>query len=132
MGAVTDNGDATKGWYKDPTRHHAERWFSAGTPTALVRDGHTTGHDPLSESEAAAAASGTLEFVSLPSGRPTETDGGDRPPPGQVAWWDVAVPHKDEPGFDWGLDGYVGYKITLAERFAARWSKRRREDRSKN
>jgi hypothetical protein len=93
-----------------------------------VRDGQTTAKDPLSEAEAAAAVSGELEFVSLP----TEGDGDYRPPPGQVAWWDVGVPNKDERAFDWGLDGGVGYEITLAERFAARWSKRRREDPSKD
>jgi hypothetical protein len=27
-----------EGWYGDPFRRHEQRWFSAGTPTALVRD----------------------------------------------------------------------------------------------
>ena len=30
--------DAAEGWYVDPFRVHAARWFSDGTPTALVRD----------------------------------------------------------------------------------------------
>ena len=30
--------DAIEGWYLDPFRVHAARWFSDGTPTALVRD----------------------------------------------------------------------------------------------
>ena len=30
--------DAVEGWYVDPFRVHAARWFSDGTPTALVRD----------------------------------------------------------------------------------------------
>lgn len=29
---------AIEGWYVDPFRAHAARWFSDGTPTALVRD----------------------------------------------------------------------------------------------
>jgi hypothetical protein len=30
----------------DPWRIHEERWFSDGTPTALVRDGEAEAHDP--------------------------------------------------------------------------------------
>lgn len=30
--------DEIGGWYVDPFRAHAARWFSDGTPTALVRD----------------------------------------------------------------------------------------------
>lgn len=30
--------DTIEGWYVDPFRVHAARWFSDGTPTALVRD----------------------------------------------------------------------------------------------
>jgi hypothetical protein len=30
--------DEIDGWYVDPFRAHAARWFSDGTPTALVRD----------------------------------------------------------------------------------------------
>ncbi len=30
--------DAIEGWYVDPFGVHAARWFSDGTPTALVRD----------------------------------------------------------------------------------------------
>jgi hypothetical protein len=35
-----------EGWYKDPYGRHQERWFSAGTPTKLVRDGQTEASDP--------------------------------------------------------------------------------------
>jgi hypothetical protein len=35
-----------EGWYRDPFEVHAERWFSAGRPTALVRDGGVESHDP--------------------------------------------------------------------------------------
>jgi hypothetical protein len=35
-----------EGWYQDPFGAHQDRWFSAGTPTALVRDGETESHDP--------------------------------------------------------------------------------------
>lgn len=35
-----------EGWYVDPYRLHEARWFSDGTPTALVRDKGTTSQDP--------------------------------------------------------------------------------------
>jgi len=35
-----------EGWYSDPYRAHEHRWFSDGTPTALVRDQETTSKDP--------------------------------------------------------------------------------------
>ena len=34
-----------EGWYLDPFGTHAERWFSDGRPTALVRDGNTEAKD---------------------------------------------------------------------------------------
>jgi hypothetical protein len=36
-----------EGWYQDPYARHKERWISAGTPTALVRDNGVEGQDPL-------------------------------------------------------------------------------------
>lgn len=36
-----------EGWYTDPYALHDARWMSEGTPTALVRDGTTDGHDPV-------------------------------------------------------------------------------------
>jgi len=36
---------AEEGWYSDPYRIHEHRWFSNGTPTALVRDGGMTSQD---------------------------------------------------------------------------------------
>ncbi len=35
-----------QGWYVDPYGIHDHRWFSQGTPTALVRDGRTESQDP--------------------------------------------------------------------------------------
>jgi len=35
-----------EGWYKDPSLGHEDRWFSDGTPTALVRDAGVEGNDP--------------------------------------------------------------------------------------
>jgi hypothetical protein len=35
-----------EGWYLDPYGRHEQRWLSAGTPTALVRDGNAESHDP--------------------------------------------------------------------------------------
>jgi hypothetical protein len=34
-----------EGWYVDPFGVHGARWFSDGTPTALVRDGSTECRD---------------------------------------------------------------------------------------
>ena len=35
-----------EGWYVDPYGVHEARWISAGTPTALVRDGDVETQDP--------------------------------------------------------------------------------------
>jgi hypothetical protein len=40
-----------EGWYEDPAGHHQFRWFSAGKPTELIKDGQTTGHDAISMSD---------------------------------------------------------------------------------
>jgi hypothetical protein len=42
---VTEGPTAAEGWYRDPYGIHQDRWFSAGTPTSLVRDRGTEGHD---------------------------------------------------------------------------------------
>jgi len=34
-----------QGWYVDPFGRHEARWFSDGSPTALVRDGTTEAND---------------------------------------------------------------------------------------
>lgn len=34
-----------QGWCADPTRQHEQRWFSAGMPTDLVRDGAVEGRN---------------------------------------------------------------------------------------
>ena len=39
-----------QGWFTDPFDVHEARWFSQGTPTALVRDGRTEAQDPPPES----------------------------------------------------------------------------------
>jgi hypothetical protein len=56
-----------EGWYVDPYRPHEARWFSDGTPTALVRDKGTTSQDPapstpyLAEPEAIQSAAHRIE-----------------------------------------------------------------------
>ena len=35
-----------QGWYTDPTRAHELRWYSAGRPTDLVKDGAVESRDP--------------------------------------------------------------------------------------
>jgi hypothetical protein len=40
---VTMNAE---GWYQDPYKVHEDRWYSDGTPTALVRDSGVESKDP--------------------------------------------------------------------------------------
>ena len=40
-----------QGWYVDPYGWHQARWFSDGTPTALVRDDGRESTDPPPETE---------------------------------------------------------------------------------
>ena len=42
---MTHGSAAAEGWYRDPYGIHQDRWFSAGNPTALVRDQGVEGHD---------------------------------------------------------------------------------------
>jgi hypothetical protein len=42
---MNDILEQPEGWYLDPYGRHEQRWFSAGKPTALVRDHGTDGHD---------------------------------------------------------------------------------------
>jgi hypothetical protein len=35
-----------EGWYRDPYGIHEARWISAGSPTALVRNGDAEAQDP--------------------------------------------------------------------------------------
>jgi hypothetical protein len=39
-------GALAQGWYRDPYGEHQDRYFSAGWPTRLVRDGDTESYDP--------------------------------------------------------------------------------------
>ena len=43
---ATDPDGLPQGWYIDPFAVHGQRWFSQGSPTALVRDGRTEAQDP--------------------------------------------------------------------------------------
>ncbi len=40
-----DRTVVAEGWYRDPYERHMDRWFSAGQPTALVRDDHIESRD---------------------------------------------------------------------------------------
>lgn len=50
-----------EGWYHDPFKMHADRWFSDGRPTALVRD---NGHE-ASDPPPVAEYTGTLVEVAV-------------------------------------------------------------------
>lgn len=56
-----------EGWYQDPYGVHEARWFSDGTPTALVRDGRKEGRD----TPPAEPATGPLVECADPSDEPT-------------------------------------------------------------
>jgi len=43
---ATDPDEHPQGWFMDPFADHEQRWFSQGSPTALVRDGRTEAQDP--------------------------------------------------------------------------------------
>jgi hypothetical protein len=45
-GDVAPQDGTAEGWYRDPSGSHEQRWFSAGKPTDLIRDGAVEGHDP--------------------------------------------------------------------------------------
>ena len=53
-------GAGQQGWFRDPFGLHEERYFSAGRPTKLVRDGQVEHFDapPSTTSEPAAAVAG--------------------------------------------------------------------------
>jgi hypothetical protein len=62
-------GDAMEeeGWYVDPYGVHEARWVSAGTPTALVRDGDVESQDPPPNTTYLGALE-ELEEESIPEG----------------------------------------------------------------
>jgi len=54
------NASSAQGWYRDPYGLHQDRYFSAGRPTKLVRDGELESFDeppaqPLPEGELVSA-----------------------------------------------------------------------------
>ncbi len=52
-----------QGWYRDPYHLHEDRYFSAGKPTKLVRDGGRESHDDPPDQPYAAA-----DLVRTPEG----------------------------------------------------------------
>jgi hypothetical protein len=81
-----------EGWFTDPFERHEARWFSAGTPTSLVRDGHIEGHDdPPDESPC-----GVAERIAPPGGPDSmrRADDAERdfdPERAQRRAWDVVI-----------------------------------------
>ncbi len=58
-----------EGWYRDPYLVHEDRWFSAGQPTKLVRDGGSEAYDPPPDGPP------KVELVEVPHTEPV--DGSD-------------------------------------------------------
>jgi hypothetical protein len=111
-GAPRDHGGPKpEGWYRDAAGRHAERWYSNGWPTELVRDGAHDGRDPLTAEDAE-----VLTATPLPA--PEKTVSNDVDPKSPTPWWDTSVPRSREGRFDSGLDGAAGYEITRSARFA--------------
>jgi len=82
-------GAGRQGWFQDPFGLHEERYFSAGRPTKLVRDGQVEHFDapPSTTSEPAAAiAEEGGEGAAAPAGSgPSGGHGGAEPRPASVA-----------------------------------------------
>ena len=84
-------GGELQGWYRDPFGLHEKRYFSAGRPTRLVRDGPIDSYDepPSSTYEMPADATGEQDFT--PSGYIAMTPGqalpGDAPRLPAAAEW---------------------------------------------
>ena len=55
-----------QGWYRDPYLVHEDRYFSAGEPTKLVRDGGIESYDPPPAGPPKAA------LVEVPVARPSD------------------------------------------------------------
>jgi hypothetical protein len=70
-----------EGWYSDPYGIHEARWFSDGSPTALVRDSGTASKDPTPVSPYVAEPT-------LIESAPDELrrDGADQVDPVDAAW----------------------------------------------
>lgn len=62
----TASAATREGWFIDPVGRHAQRWFSGGTPTSLVRDGTVEGHDALDTADLERAAS--VDAIPAPTG----------------------------------------------------------------
>jgi len=71
-----------QGWHSDPFELHGERYFSAGQPTKLVRDGYLESYDePPSDQDEVAAA--MTRFTAKPEAPPPgATPAGASPPRG--------------------------------------------------
>jgi hypothetical protein len=69
-----------EGWYSDPYAVHEHRWFSDGTPTALVRDHGTTSKDPPPETPYVEEPRLIEPTVSLANHDLQRSDEAQRPP----------------------------------------------------
>jgi hypothetical protein len=79
-----------QGWFTDPFRRHKARWFSDGSPTALVRDEGVEGNDPppdmpyITPLEPVVEAEGELLHSHVSDGRNARESGAN-------AIWEIFV-----------------------------------------
>ena len=80
-----------QGWFADPFDVHEARWFSQGTPTALVRDGCTESQDRAARADLdGTSGAGTRPRVGSP--RTCRQSG-----PGHRAGWPIRCPGRSGP-----------------------------------
>lgn len=71
-------GEEPQGWYEDPFRLHDARYFSAGRPTRLVRDGNVESYDePPGESQ---PEPGVVRTLARAEGEDVSASSDDLPP----------------------------------------------------
>jgi hypothetical protein len=102
---------SAQGWYRDPFGRHEDRWYSAGTPTSLVRDGGVEAADEPPPGE------WPEPLVKAP-GNVLEAPTDDAP---------VRAPETPpSPGYDRSVFVAAEYNLSFG-RFITPWRRRRRQ-----
>jgi hypothetical protein len=103
---------SAQGWYRDPFTRHEDRWYSAGTPTSLVRDDGVESQDDPPPGEQ------PEPLIKCP-GNVLE------PPSDNV---EVQTPEPPRsPGYDRSVFSAAEYNLSFG-RFFTPWRRRRQKD----